>query len=287
MVAHKKYKALGRGLDALITDNRDAAGQGGVAGLPLSEIHPNPDQPRRDVDEEGLLQLTDSIRELGVVQPITVLKVEEGNYMIIAGERRWRAAGKAGLKTIPAYIKKGDDTEIRAMALVENIQREDLNAIEIALALRDMQEADGLTQEQTAQKVGMQRTTVANYLRLLGLPAEIQIAVQEGRLEQGHARALLGLQDAERQLALFHEMAGKHYTVRQIEARVQAQKRRGNARVSQQTENYQQLSQALEEKLGTKVSCKVSLRGRGTLSIAFCSEDDLMRIARAIGLEEQ
>lgn len=289
MAVHKKYQALGRGLDALISDaSASQSIVGGVGQIALDKITPNPDQPRRELNEDTLDNLTHSIEELGVIQPITLREQGDGTYMIIAGERRWRAALRAGLKTIPAYVKKTSDEEMRQMALVENIQREDLNAIEIALAFKSLMEEGHMTQEQTAAKVGMNRATVANYLRLLGLPAEIQIAVQEGSLEQGHARALLGLKEPEKQLAVFHELQGKGYSVRQVEKRVKAELERDGResgkphRKSEEEKSYRDVEQELGQLLEANVEVKASKTGSGKIGIAFSSHFELERLVETI-----
>lgn len=281
MVAHKKYNALGRGLDALIEDEERLRRVGGILELEVDRIHPNPNQPRREVGSEGLEALTASVRELGVIQPITVSEDGVNGYRIIAGERRWRAARAAGLESIPAYVRKTTEPEARAMALVENIQREDLNAIEIGLALREMMEQDGLTQQGAAEKVGLARTTVANYLRLLSLPAEIQLAIQEGRLEGGAARALLGLKEAESQIALFREMGTERMTVREVERRVRAmaQREKGKTRTPAL---YGTIAQTLGQRLGAKVSLSSRKGGGGRIGIEFGSAEELSRLVELL-----
>ena len=174
MAPHKKFPALGRGLDALIqTDTVQTEGSSSINEIPLSQIHPNPNQPRREFDSEALKALADSIREIGIIQPITLRKIDDGTYEIIAGERRWRASQMAGLKSIPAYIRTADDENMMEMALIENIQRQDLNAVEIALAYQHLLEQYELTQDRLSERVGKKRATITNYLRLLKLPALI------------------------------------------------------------------------------------------------------------------
>ncbi|MBR6482582.1 MAG: ParB/RepB/Spo0J family partition protein, partial [Bacteroidaceae bacterium] len=193
MAVQKKFPALGRGLDALIsTEDVHTGGSSSINEISIEKIKANPNQPRREFDAEALSELADSIREIGIIQPITLRKMDDGTYQIIAGERRWRASQMAGLKTIPAYIRTADDENVMQMALVENIQREDLNAIELALAYQNLIEKYDLTQDQLSEKVGKKRATIANYLRLLKLPAQVQVALQNRQVDQGHARALLG-----------------------------------------------------------------------------------------------
>ena len=192
MAVKKKFSALGRGLDALIsTEDVVTNGSDTINEVDIELIEANPNQPRREFNEEALQELADSIAEIGIIQPITLRKLNNGKYQIIAGERRWRASMRAKLKAIPAYIKTVDDENLMEMALVENIQRQDLNAIEIALAYQQLIEQYGLTQEKLAEKVGKKRATVANFLRLLKLPAPVQIGLRNGLIDTGHARALL------------------------------------------------------------------------------------------------
>ena len=198
-----KKTGLGRGLDALIdTSHVDTNGGSSISEIEISAIVANPDQPRRSFDEEALQELSDSIREHGVISPITLRDNGDGTYMIIAGERRFRASKMAGLERIPAYIRTAKDEQVMEWALIENIQREDLDAIEIALAYQRLMDDYELTQERMAERVGKKRATVANYLRLLKLPAEIQVGIKEKKIEMGHARAILASPSAEHQLAL-------------------------------------------------------------------------------------
>src|SRR3712207_363009 len=194
MAVKKKFNALGRGLDALIsTEAVRTQGSSTINEIPLDQIAPNSDQPRSLFNEEALQELAVSIREIGIIQPITLRQVAENRFQIIAGERRWRASQMAGLKTIPAYIRTIKDENVMEMALVENIQREDLNSIEIALAYEHLLERSGMTQEKVSERVGKSRTAITNYLRLLKLPAQVQMALQKKEIDMGHARALLAL----------------------------------------------------------------------------------------------
>ena len=213
-----KKSALGRGLDALIsTDLVQTQGSSSINEVPIDQIHANPDQPRRDFDPESLQELSDSILQIGIIQPITLRKVKEGDYQIIAGERRFRAATMAGLKSIPAYIRTANDENVMAMALIENIQREDLNSMEVALACQNLLEVYDMTQEQLSSRIGKKRATIANYIRLLKLPAEIQVALKNKQIDMGHARALLAIDDPLKQLQLFHELTKYGYSVRMVE----------------------------------------------------------------------
>ena len=222
MAVHKKF-ALGRGLDALIsTEEVRTSGSSSINEVELSKISVNPNQPRRDFDPEALQELADSIAEIGIIQPITLRKISDDSYQIIAGERRFRASQMAGLTTIPAYIRTADDENVMEMALIENIQREDLNSLEIALAYQHLLEQYEMTQERLSQRVGKKRTTISNYLRLLKLPAPIQVALQKKEIDMGHARALLTLEDPKTQIKIFEEILKHHYSVRKVEEMVKA-----------------------------------------------------------------
>ena len=213
----KKITDLGRGLDALIdTSHVDTNGGSSISEIELSKIVANPDQPRRTFDEEALQELSDSIREHGVISPITLRDNGDGTYMIIAGERRFRASKLAGLERIPAYIRTAKDEQVMEWALIENIQREDLDAIEIALAYQRLMDDYNLTQERMSERVGKKRATVANYLRLLKLPAEIQVGIKEKKIDMGHARAILATPSAERQLALYQRILKEGLSVRKV-----------------------------------------------------------------------
>ena len=213
-----KRSALGRGLDALITmDDLKTGGSSSISEIELSKIQPNPDQPRSVFEEETLEELAVSIRSLGVIQPITLKETGTDKYMIISGERRYRASLMAGLERIPAYIKTAADENIVEMALIENIQREDLNSIEIALAYQKLIDSYGLTQEKLSERVGKKRATIANYLRLLKLPAEIQVGLKDKKIDMGHARALLPVEDPEVQLALYEQILAEGLSVRNVE----------------------------------------------------------------------
>ena len=207
MAIKKKYNALGRGLDALIsTEDVKTQGSSTINEIPIDQIEANPNQPRREFDETALHELAQSIREIGIVVPITLRQTGEHRFQIIAGERRWRASLMAGLTSLPAYIRTINDEEVMEMALVENIQREDLNSIEIALAYQHLIETSKMTQERVAERVGKSRTAVTNYLRLLKLPAQVQMALQNKEIDMGHARALLSLDSPAQQISIFREI---------------------------------------------------------------------------------
>ena len=212
----------GRGLDALIdTSEVKTQGSSNLSEIPISQIEPNPDQPRREFDPTAMEELAGSIRTMGIIAPITLRQVSPDHYQIIAGERRWRASQMAGLTTIPAYIRTADDESVMELALVENIQREDLNAIEIALAYEHLAEQSGMTQEKISERVGKSRTAVTNYMRLLKLPAQIQMALKNREIDMGHARALLSLDSPSMQLKLFRDVQKNQYSVRKVEEMVQ------------------------------------------------------------------
>ena len=283
MATHKKY-ALGRGLDALIsTDEVHTSGSSSISEVPIGQIKANPNQPRREFDAEALEELTESIRQIGIIQPITLRKMEDGSYQIIAGERRWRACQMAGLDSIPAYVRTADDEKMMQMALVENIQREDLNAIEIALAYQNLIEQYHLTQDKLSEKIGKNRATIANYLRLLKLPAQVQMALRNKEVDQGHARALLGLDKPTLQVKLFNEIKEKGYSVRQVEDMVKALNNGETVKSGRHTmkaknrlpEEYNELKNRLAEVFRTKVEMTCSQKGKGKIILSFANEEEL------------
>ena len=275
-----KKSALGRGLDALIsTDLVKTQGSSSINEIPVDQIHANPDQPRRDFDPDSLQELSDSIRQIGIIQPITLRKIKEGDYQIIAGERRFRATVMAGLKTIPAYIRTADDENVMAMALIENIQREDLNSMEVALACQNLLEVYDMTQEQLSSRIGKKRATIANYIRLLKLPAEIQVALKNKQIDMGHARALLAIDDPMKQLKLFHELTKYGYSVRMVEDKArQMNDAKPTTRKKAADDSLAPLAGQLSKFLGAPVKLKTSASGKGSISISFKNEDDLARI---------
>ena len=281
----------GRGLDALIdTGNVHTQGSSNLNEIEISLIEPNPNQPRREFDKEALQELANSISEVGIIQPITLRQVEGGKYQIIAGERRWRASQIAGLTRIPAYIRTVEDEGVMEMALVENIQREDLNAIEVALAYQHLAETTGMTQEMISKRVGKSRAAVTNYLRLLKLPAQVQMALKNHEIDMGHARALLSIESPSTQIKLFKEIQKQQYSVRKVEELVQALKsgediQTSKGRVaakSQMPEEFNILKQRLAHFFQTKVQMTCSPKGKGKISIAFNNEEELERIMSAL-----
>ena len=277
----------GRGLDALI-DTSDVLTQGSsnLNEIPIDQIEPNPDQPRREFDEAALQELATSIQNMGIIAPITLRQVAPDHYQIIAGERRWRASQMAGLQAIPAYIRTANDESVMELALVENIQREDLNAIEIALAYEHLAETSGMTQEKISERVGKSRTAVTNYMRLLKLPAQIQMALKNREIDMGHARALLSLDSPSMQLKLFREVLKNQYSVRKVEEMVQSLKngedmQGAHKRISTATPLAAHLTEkrdSLTRYLHTKVQMTCTAKGSGKISIAFANEDELNRI---------
>ena len=277
----------GRGLDALIDTTAEVKTEGSsnLNEVEISLIDPNPNQPRREFDQEALQELANSIRELGIIQPITLRKVAN-RYQIIAGERRWRASQLAGLQKIPAYIVDVEDQGVMEMALVENIQREDLNAIEIALAYQHLAEATGMTQAKISDRVGKSRAAVTNYLRLLKLPAQVQMALKNHEIEMGHARALLAIDSPSQQIKLFREVQQQQLSVRKVEELVQALKNgddvktaRGKiASKSQLPEEFNILKDRLAQFFQTKVQMTCSPKGKGKITLQFDNEEQLERI---------
>lgn len=287
MAVHKKYNALGRGLDALIsTENVRTQGSSTINEIAIDQIEANPNQPRREFDEESLRELAISIREIGIIQPITLRQVADNRFQIIAGERRWRASQMAGLKAIPAYIRTINDENVMEMALVENIQREDLNAIEIALAYEHLIENTGMTQEKVSERVGKSRTAITNYLRLLKLPAQIQMALQKHEIDMGHARALLSLDSPSLQIKLYKEIQKNNYSVRKVEALVNRIKNGEDIESSKKNvdaaNSHSAAMTTLKNQLSTFFNSKVQLtcntRGKGKISIPFADEAELERI---------
>ena len=303
MAVHKKYNrnakvsALGRGLDALIsTETVSAQGSSTINEVPIDQIEANPDQPRREFDSVALEELANSIKQLGLVQPITVRQLAEHKFQIIAGERRWRASQLAGLTAIPAYIRTIKDENVMELALVENIQREDLNAIEIALAYEHLQEKSGLTQEKVAARVGKSRVAVTNYLRLLKLPAQVQMALQKKEIDMGHARALLSLNSPSQQIKLFHEIQKNAFSVRKVEELcqqlnngedIQTAKKKIAAK-SKLPDEFNLLKKRLSDFFNTKVQMTYGAKGKGKISIPFTSEEELLHIMEVMdGLKQQ
>jgi ParB family chromosome partitioning protein len=288
MAVYKKYgNVLGRGLDALIsTEEVHTSGASGISEIDITKIHANPNQPRKDFEPTALQELADSIAQIGIIQPITLRNMGDGTYQIIAGERRWRASQIAGLATIPAYIRTADDENVMEMALIENIQREDLNSIEIALSYQHLMEQYGMTQERLSERVGKNRATIANYLRLLKLPAQVQVALEKKEIDMGHARALLALNDPQKQLKVFHMVQTEGLSVRKVEEAVKALNSGETVKVGgkkiKPKDNASELYTLLKEQLSalfqTRVQLQCSDTGKGKITIPFSDESEMERI---------
>ncbi len=283
-----KRNALGRGLDSLISISEVRTdGGSAISEIDINSITPNPDQPRRTFSEEGLDELAASIRELGIIQPLSLRTAPDGGYQIIAGERRWRAAQRAGLETVPAYIRTASDSEVTEMALIENIQREDLNAIEVALAFRKLLDTYDLTQERLSERVGKSRTVITNHLRLLKLPAEIQIALRDRKLDMGHARALLAIDDAKLQLKIFKQILKDGLSVRMVEKLArEASERAENPKESNSVKpdsnkEYDFFVRDLQQYFPTKVKFSRNDKGKGSITLSFDNDDQLMQLVNA------
>lgn len=276
--------ALGRGIDALLSvDEIRTDGSSAISEISLSQIEPNPEQPRRAFDKDSLEELAASIRELGVVQPLTLRSISNGRYQIIAGERRWRAAAIAGLTSVPAYVRTASDMEMTEMALIENIQRQDLNAIEVALGFKKLIDTYELTQERLSERLGKKRATIANHLRLLRLPAEIQLGLRDHNIDMGHARALLAVGDTKTQLKLYKRIVKEGLSVRAVEA-LARREAKGDDTVANDskpdTSAYRQLADSLTSRFNTPVKFSRSQNGTGTISFRFASDDDLHRLIK-------
>ena len=282
-----KGKALKRGLDALIDmDVIQTEGSSAINQIPINQIMPNPEQPRQVFDEEALEELATSIRELGIIQPLTLRSMGDNTYQIISGERRYRASLLAGLNSVPAYIRTANDSEVTEMALIENIQREDLNAIEIALTFRKLIDQYNLTQERLSARIGEKRATIANFLRLLKLPAEVQLGLHDHTLDMGHARALLSLDDPKLQLKLYNETIKKGLSVRQVEQRAKQMQMAANDERAKQEGNtkavnakdYAILQKHLASAFGVPVKFSCDPSGKGKITFPFANEAQLEKI---------
>ena len=295
MSTAKNKNVLGRGLGNLLggeTATQALQSTTSIQELPLEKIAPNPDQPRKHFEQEALEELAASLKALGLVQPITVQALPSGSYQIISGERRWRAAQMAGLKTLPAYIRATQPSELLELALIENIQREDLNAIEVALAYQQLTEQYGLSQSKVAERVGKKRVTVTNYIRLLQLPAEIQLGLTQRLIDMGHARALLQVDDTERQIELYNLIVTEHLSVRAVEELARAISEAPETtplptpqhQHSEKTErkDFKLLEQHLAQVFSSKVTLRCSASGKGKLSIPFSGDEELERIMQLL-----
>ncbi|MBQ3949348.1 MAG: ParB/RepB/Spo0J family partition protein [Bacteroidales bacterium] len=292
MTTKKKTTGLGRGLGSILPDvDIDAAmGKGNlttaITTIPLDSIEANPFQPRKEFDQQALEELAQSIKQQGVITPITVRQMPDGKYQLIAGERRLKASKMAGLKDIPAYIRIATDTQMMEMALVENIQRENLNAMEIAFSYNALIEECQLTHEQLSEKVGKNRSTITNYLRLLNLPSETQLALGSEQISMAHARCLVNVEDTETHLALLHDIINKQLSVRQTEQLVKELSKPKAPVVQRKKEDLPETHaasrSALKQYLQSEVDIKRSRRGKGTLTIHFNSDKDFERIIKLI-----
>lgn len=275
-----KNNRLGRGLGALISTEEPTAAVGSTIfnEVPISQIKPNPNQPRKDFDEESLQELAVSIKTNGIISPITLRKINDNEYQIVAGERRYRASIMAGIDKIPAYIRDASDEQVMEMALIENIQREDLNAIEIALSYNSLCATLNLTQEALAERIGKKRATITNYLRLLRLPAEIQIGIKNKVIEMGHARAIAGINDAQLQLKIYNEVVKKQASVRQTEEMVRNALNPTTDKPVFSSDEYIKLQDSLCSLFNSKIKLKYNENGKGSISIPFKNDEDLSRI---------
>jgi ParB family transcriptional regulator, chromosome partitioning protein len=293
---NSKKKALGRGLSAILespdTDitSKDISGSfvaGAIASIPIGNIESNPFQPREDFDDQALTELAASISEQGIIQPITVRKLGYDKYQLISGERRLKASKIAGLISIPAYIRVANDVQMLEMALVENIQRESLNALEIALSYNRLLEECELSQDELSKRVGKNRTTIINYIRLLKLPAEIQVAVRDGQLSMGHARAIINIDDEATQLAIFRNVIKKGLSVREVEEIVRNLNKQTASPKVPVIKSLPPRLEILRSNLSVRLSSDVELnrntKGKGTIVISFNSDSELEKIISAIG----
>lgn len=284
----QKTGGLGRGLGSILPDidlNVGKPAADTISMVPVEKVTPNPFQPRKEFDEEALEELTQSIRQQGVITPITVRRMPDGSYQLIAGERRLKASQRAGLKEVPAYVRAATDNQMMEMALVENIQRADLNAMEVALAYRALIEECRLTHEELSEKVGKDRSTITNYLRLLNLPSETQLALSREEISMAHARALAGVEDVERHLEILHAVIERKLSVHQTEQMIKADKAKPKTAARRRgdlPEAHREAQNRLKDKLQSTVEIKRSQRGKGTLTIVFNNDADFERIMKII-----
>ena len=288
-MAGTKRNALGKGLSALLSDAQtdvttkdQTVKLGGISEIPIAQIEANPFQPRTEFDKTALQELSDSIKVHGIIQPITVRKIGYDKYQLISGERRTRAAILAELQKIPAFIRVANDQEMLEMALIENIQRENLNAIEVALSYKRLIDECSLKQDELAGRVGKDRTTVNNYIRLLKLPSEIQAAIRDKKISMGHARAIISVEDENEQMSIFEEILKNTLSVRKVEelVRVAAKKVKATPKTSNKADfsEFKEYETNLQDKFGTKVVLKPKTNGKGELVISFNSKNELKRI---------
>ncbi|MBQ7280045.1 MAG: ParB/RepB/Spo0J family partition protein [Bacteroidales bacterium] len=292
-MAAKKTTGLGRGLGSILSDAQvaheiqsSANITAAISNIPLNLIDTNPFQPRKEFDEEALDELAQSIRQQGIISPITVRATDDGRYQLIAGERRFRASQRVGLTEIPAYIRIATNAQMMEMALVENIQRENLNAMEIAFSYNALIDECHLTHEQLSERVGKNRSTITNYLRLLALPAETQLALSTDQISMAHARALASIDDMDSHLMILHEIVSRQLSVRDTEKLVQNAKKSPAKKTSAANkslpESYSQQKDRLHERLQSEIEIRRSKRGKGTLTIHFNNDSDFERIMKII-----
>ncbi|MBR5792288.1 MAG: ParB/RepB/Spo0J family partition protein [Ruminiclostridium sp.] len=277
--------ALGRGLDALLGDSTLHAQEGGSVTLPISQVEPGLNQPRKHFDEEALAELAESIRQHGVLQPLTVRRLSSGYYQIIAGERRWRAARMAGLLEVPALIIEADDRKVMEIGLIENLQREDLNPMEEAAGYRTLIQEYGLTQEEAAHRVSKSRPAVANAMRLLSLPQEVQWLIEQGNLSAGHGRALLSLEGAENQIAFAEEIMGKKWSVRETEERIRRLNQEETPAKEKPEHPHAIYFKDAEKKLTDRLSRRVTItqgKKKGKIALEYYDQDDLNALMKAL-----
>lgn len=288
-MAPKKKSGLGKGLDALFLDNSTENQSGSVTQLSLNEIEPNREQPRKHFDEAALSELSESIAMHGVIQPLLVRPISDGGYQLIAGERRWRASRMAGLTQVPVVIREMSDSEAMELALIENLQREDLNPVEEAEGLKLLMDTYSLTQEQAAERVGKSRPAVANALRLLSLPAKVIGLLKEGKLSSGHARALLPLKDEKTMLLLCKEIEEKDLSVRETERIVKNllsdKKEKKEKKPKKRDPYYDECELSIREALGRKANINLAKGDKGTIEIEFFGKDDLKKILKSLAGE--
>ncbi len=293
-MAAPKRKAMGKGLAALLKDNADISSAqekdadkilGSIAEIPIAQIKANPEQPRTIFDKDALNELASSIKELGIVQPITVRRTEDKLFQIISGERRFRASQIAGLEAIPAYIRLADDQTVLEMALVENIQREELDPIEIALTYQRLIEECDLTQEAMSDRVGKKRSTITNYLRLLKLQPLVQAGLRDKMISMGHARALINIEDDELQVDLYEQIIKKALSVRQVEEAARKLKTGTPKKTSASSDlpaAYQKAAEELESRFPSGISLSRSKRGKGKISINFKNDEEFQKIVESL-----
>jgi ParB family chromosome partitioning protein len=296
---NQRKKALGRGLGALLSDSRrggdlplrkaeSSGSNGSINEIELSQIETNPYQPRTHFDQSALEELAESIKVQGIIQPITVRKLTDNQYQLISGERRFQASKLAGLEKVPAYIRTANDQQMLEMALIENIQRENLNALEIALSYQRLIAECDLKQEELGDRVGKKRATVNNYLRLLKLPPDIQAGLRDGLIGMGHARAIINVDDPDKQLYIYKKTVKEGLSVRQVEKLVreiaQGKPEQAKTAPTERTKEYRQLQTKLSSHFGTKINIKADEKDRGEIKIPFVSVEDLNRILELLNL---